>query len=320
MQLESFKYLIELEKAGSFYRAAKNTFISQQGLNKAVSSLESELGVKLIERSRKSVRFTRVGEVALAYAHRIVDEHDAMLIALGEQERDSDSADNPVHLHVSYYSAQIAAANPRYVALLADHFTYMEDSYDKLIHHALASDGSDLSFLDVHAHSLPEILSHPDLHFEPIITTRVGVVFREDDPLAHEQFLHRSAVAKLPVAIDEFREIAQLVERLFHDDPLKNIRLGVTSPRMLLQYVQSAERGVAIFDSFGFFLAQKDPAMPTEGLRFSPLATPEAICQVGFLYPRNVKLTIRARHAVSALRRFLADNCPDYFKRYPTAI
>ena len=65
MQIESLRYFIELARAGSFYGAAKNTFLSQQGLNKAITSLESELGVKLVERSRRGVRLTSEGEAFL---------------------------------------------------------------------------------------------------------------------------------------------------------------------------------------------------------------------------------------------------------------
>ena len=61
MQIESFRYFEELARVGSFYGAAKSVYISQQGLNKAISSLESELGVKLIQRESRGVRLTSSG-------------------------------------------------------------------------------------------------------------------------------------------------------------------------------------------------------------------------------------------------------------------
>jgi hypothetical protein len=82
--------------------------------------------------------------------------------------------------------------------------------------------------------------------------------------------------------------------------------------------VRSSEYdAIAAFDSFGFFLSQLDDDMPTDGLHFTPLSTPESVSLVGFLYPRNVKLSLRARHTVGVLKRFLAENCAEYFARYP---
>ena len=79
MQVENLRYFIELAKAGSFYGAAKNTFLSQQGLNKAITSLESELDVKLVERGRRGVRLTSEGEAFLRHARHIVSDYDLMV-------------------------------------------------------------------------------------------------------------------------------------------------------------------------------------------------------------------------------------------------
>ena len=56
MQIDTLRYFVELARVGSFYGASKNVFISQQGLNRAISSLESELGVKLVERESFMLR------------------------------------------------------------------------------------------------------------------------------------------------------------------------------------------------------------------------------------------------------------------------
>lgn len=318
MQVESLRYFIELARAGSFYGAAKNSFISQQGLNKAVSSLETELGYKLVERSRRGVRLTNEGEQLLKHAKRIVNEYDIMLEDLVAMRLSNPEGDEPIRLHVSYYAAQIASANPVYVGMLAERSSYFEEPFDKLVAYAANSDGSDLSFLDVHAHSLPEILANQDVLFEPIIKTRYGFVWKEGSRLADEEMLHRKTVAKMPMAVNAFREMRQLADRLFLDHPLENVRMEATSPRMQLEYVRASDYdAIAAFDSFGFFLSQLDDDMPTDGLHFTPLSTPESISLVGFLYPRRAKVSLRAKHTVGVLKHFLADNCAEYFVKYP---
>lgn len=317
MQVESLRYFIELARAGSFYGAAKNTFISQQGMNKAISSLETELGCKLVERSRRGVRLTNEGEVLLKHAKRIIGSYDLMLEDLVGSQLADPAGEEPIRLHVSYYAAQTAAANPVYVGMLAERSSYIEEPFGKLIAHAVNSDGSDLSYLDVHAHSLDEVLSNPDVQFEPIVATRYGFVWKDGSALAEEAMLHRESVAKMPVAVNAFREMRQLADRLFRDSPLQNVRMEATNPRMLLEYVRSSDYdAIAAFDSFGFFLSQLDHDMPTDGLHFTPLSTPESISLVGFLYPRHAKLSLRARHTVGVLKRFLAENCAAYYERY----
>ena len=318
MQVQTLRYLIELANAGSFYAAAKNLFISQQGLNKAISSLEAELGCTLLERSRRGVRLTRSGEIALARAERIVAEYDQLAAELVEDRRLTLPDEDRIRVRVSYYSAQIASASASYIQLLSSHSAYIEEPFDKLVQHATASDGSDLVFLDVHPYSLDGILKNPNVVFEPIIKTRVGFICKNDSRFAGQQYLHRNSVANAPVAINTHREMARLVDWIFQNTPLQDVRLGVDSPRMLIEYVHASNADtIAFFDSFGFFLAQKDEDIPTYGLQFIPLSTPLSICHVGFLYAKRALLTLRARYTVSVLKQFLEANCTEYFKRFP---
>ena len=317
MQIQTLRYFIELSRQGSFYAAAKTLLISQQGLNKAITSLESELGCELVERSRRGVRLTRRGEMLLARAERIVAEADELERELVVQDMAEAPDGRPISLHVSFYSAQIAAANLDYVRLLATNSSYIEEPFDKLVPRAAASDGTDLVFLDLHPHTMQQVLANPDLAFEPIIRTQVGFVWKDGSPLQAESSLHRDLVCKMPMAVNTYREIAQLTDRLFRDHPLENIRMGATSPRMLLEYVQTSDNAIAIFDSFGFHLSCKDGNMPTDGLHFTPLSTPEGSCLVGFLYSKKARPSMRARHTVGVLKDYLAANHADYFARYP---
>ena len=70
MNLDTMRYFKELAEAGTFYGAAKRLFMSQQGLNKAVTALEDELDVKLIERGRRGITLTPEGQHFLAFANQ----------------------------------------------------------------------------------------------------------------------------------------------------------------------------------------------------------------------------------------------------------
>ncbi len=64
MNLDTMRYFKELAETGTFYGAAKRLFMSQQGLNKAITALEDELGAKLIDRGRRGVSLTPDGSAS----------------------------------------------------------------------------------------------------------------------------------------------------------------------------------------------------------------------------------------------------------------
>ncbi len=117
--------------------------------------------------------------------------------------------------------------------------------------------------------------------------------------------------------MDSSREAVQQIEWLFRDCPLKNLKMSVASPRMLIRFVRSYSDAIAFYDSFSFQLALKDEAMPTDGLAFVPLSTPESISYVGFLCPKHIRQRPRVRHAIDVLNRYLQENDADYLEKYP---
>nr|WP_202390239.1 hydrogen peroxide-inducible genes activator [Tsuneonella aeria] len=72
------QYLVALHEHGHFGRAADASFVSQSTLSAGIRELESLLGVTLVERSRRVVRFTPLGEQVVAKAHRLLREAEEL--------------------------------------------------------------------------------------------------------------------------------------------------------------------------------------------------------------------------------------------------
>ena len=72
--LKQLQYLFALHEHGHFGRAAEASFVSQSTLSAGIRELESLLGVTLVERSRRVVRFTALGNQVVEKAHRILRE------------------------------------------------------------------------------------------------------------------------------------------------------------------------------------------------------------------------------------------------------
>ena len=76
--LKQLQYLAALHGTGHFGRAGEQCFVSQSTLSAGLRDLESLLGVTLVERSKRSVRFTPLGEAVVQRAHRILREAEEL--------------------------------------------------------------------------------------------------------------------------------------------------------------------------------------------------------------------------------------------------
>lgn len=71
MELSYLRYFYEVAKAGSFSSAAQVLRVSQPSLSKAVALLEAREQVKLLERTKRGVRLTAIGEEVFADCQQI---------------------------------------------------------------------------------------------------------------------------------------------------------------------------------------------------------------------------------------------------------
>jgi len=76
--IKQLQYLVSLHEHGHFGRAAEASFVSQSTLSAGIRELESLLGVTLVERSRRVVRFTPLGETVVAKAHCLLREAEEL--------------------------------------------------------------------------------------------------------------------------------------------------------------------------------------------------------------------------------------------------
>ena len=76
--LKQLQYLVALHEHGHFGRAAESCFVSQSTLSAGLRDLETLLGVVLVERTKRAVRFTPLGNAVVAKAHRLLREAEEL--------------------------------------------------------------------------------------------------------------------------------------------------------------------------------------------------------------------------------------------------
>ena len=74
--LKQLQYLVALRDHGHFGRAAEACFVTQSTLSAGLSELERLIGVTLVERTRRVVRFTPLGERIAEKSRRVLREAD----------------------------------------------------------------------------------------------------------------------------------------------------------------------------------------------------------------------------------------------------
>jgi LysR family hydrogen peroxide-inducible transcriptional activator len=78
MNLRDLKYLIAVAETGHFGKAAKRCFVSQPTLSSQIKKLEDQLGVKVFERTNRSVNITPVGEKIIEHARKSIEQAEAI--------------------------------------------------------------------------------------------------------------------------------------------------------------------------------------------------------------------------------------------------
>ena len=80
MKIRQVQYLLKVAERGSFTAAVEELYISQSSLSKQIIALEKELGVPLIDRSRRKIALTQAGETFLRHARTLNEIYLAMVV------------------------------------------------------------------------------------------------------------------------------------------------------------------------------------------------------------------------------------------------
>ncbi|MBD3609678.1 MAG: DNA-binding transcriptional regulator OxyR [Gammaproteobacteria bacterium] len=72
MNLRELEYLVAVDEARHFHKAAERCFVSQPTLSGQLKKLEQELGVVLVERSTRQVVMTEVGRMVAEQARKVL--------------------------------------------------------------------------------------------------------------------------------------------------------------------------------------------------------------------------------------------------------
>ena len=81
--LNELQYFLQVSETQSFTVAAKRLGVPKSSVSRAIQRLEARLGVRLVERTTRSVALTEAGEVYLDRCQRVMEEAEQADLAIG---------------------------------------------------------------------------------------------------------------------------------------------------------------------------------------------------------------------------------------------
>ena len=84
MTIVQLEYLLAVANCGSFSAAAEHCFVTQPSLSMQIKSLEEELGVVLLDRSKKPVIPTEAGETVLSQVRETLKSYNSIRESVAE--------------------------------------------------------------------------------------------------------------------------------------------------------------------------------------------------------------------------------------------
>jgi DNA-binding transcriptional LysR family regulator len=281
---------IAVADQGTFSRAAESLHITQTALSRRLQNLEAFLGVKLVERTTRSVALTRIGEEFLPQARRLLTDLASALVEIRETGKalrgDVTIACVPT-VGVQYLPRivrQYAALHPRNRLRILDH----------------SSSGVAAAVLRREAEFGINMqgAAHPELTSIPLLKDRLVLVCRDDQPLARRRRLAWKALAPYAVILpghesgnrpqlDLVLERHKLKLQAFYEVQRSSTAVGMVAKGV----------GVAVVPA----LAVQSDAYP--GLRVIPLVEPVVSRTIVLLSRTRAQLTPAAQALYDLIRR-----------------
>jgi len=81
--LNELQFFVQVSKAQSFTRAARRMGVPRSSVSRAIGRLEARLGVRLVERTTRSVALTEAGALYLDHCQRVMEEAEQADLAMG---------------------------------------------------------------------------------------------------------------------------------------------------------------------------------------------------------------------------------------------
>lgn len=265
MRTEDIHYLMAAIHEGSMSKAAEQQYISQQNITNAIKRLESELGLKLLQRSNKGIQLTEHGKMLQPYLNQI-------LMSVGEINAYAENQQ-----HAEQYMASLSILSMSGLSkTLAAFFKEMalQRPYVKIsiveekqlydphyIKDLLLVESPDVLYTIILQQDLPLLKDLPKgFRVNYICPTTLCLQCAKSLKISRQNVVTLAELKKLPLVIHSAGDQKTLQQHILNviDVPLQ-VCLETNSNRILFDYI---ENGLASSLSFSCVALQELPHIP----------------------------------------------------------
>ena len=305
MTFQQLTYVVEISKCGSINKAAHKLFLSQSGISTAVRELEEELGIQFFVRSNRGVEFTPEGKEFLSYAVSLLEQKKRIESLYGEARNTS----APVRFSVS--TQRYPFTEDAFLRMLETTdvnrfcFSSKETGMDAVIDDVYdhRADVGVIFLTELTEKIIRRLLDSRELEFHEIAAVAPCVFVRADHPLTKLDHVSDSDLAGYPYVSFEHdqgvaTDFSEEYQILSLKKPAKCINVNNRSTMISV-------------------LARTDAFTTGSGLLTEGLSNPRVVSiplagktriRIGWIVPKNSKLSPQAEQFVGLLEQSVADS------------
>jgi LysR family transcriptional regulator, carnitine catabolism transcriptional activator len=288
INLNQLRVFVAVARLGNFTRAAERLHLSQPSMSLHIRQLEQDLGVRLFDRSTRSVALTRAGDDFLPTAERLLDDVQSAVASVADL-----AARRRGRVAVAVLPSVAAELLPRAMAALharhPDITVSLRDDVAELIPARVRSGEVDFGLGAIDS-------IDADIAGSPLVSDELIAVFPPSHPLASAKTTWR-ALAKYPfVAMSRDSSVRRLTEQAFAHNGL------VLEPAFEAKYMSTAVGIIAHGLGIGTLPSSAVSMVRHAGLAHAEIRGPVMKRQIGIMTRRGRSLSPAAEALVAALK------------------
>lgn len=315
MRIESLHYFLEVARIGSFSLAARQLYVSQQGLSKAVQSLEKELGTALFERTGKRIRLTEAGLDLVPLATACVNDFAALEKTMRKHAEASRSCETIKLTAMPFVASGL--------------FTLMREALDEydlrnviLVEKNMPEILDDIADPDrspetaamvvVPDAALGRIAASSKAVYVPLVRSSIVLAGTKALVSPRKRCYTIEEVAGLPIAYYNEPVLDGILKSMFARRPFENVIMHASNLQMISEYIESG-RAVTFSDAFSAYLSSG-----TDDVLYMPIRH-AATFTVGFLYSSAAHVDEATLAYIERFRTCIEETCGAYLAKHPLA-
>jgi len=287
--LRQFHSFVMVARVGSFTRAAKRLNLSQPALTVQIRQLENAVGVRLFDRSTRTVKLTPVGRDLAPALERVLHEIDAVMVntrELASHIKGTVTIGALPSIASKLLPIAIAEFRKQYPGIVVRLRDVLAQSIVRLVKEEEADFGIGIL-------RMPD----PDIRFTPLLTDHLGVIFPAGHPVEHKRTITLQYLSAFPlILMDPETSVRDLVDHAFESIGVVAVpAFEAVYPSTALALVK-AGLGLTIQPSSSMELAS------SRGLKFRTIRHQGLTRQIGVIQNARRSLSPSAEAFIQMMR------------------